>query len=278
MSFIDAHIHLWKFDQEKYGWIGNDMAILRQDFLPGKLEQTLHANGVNGCIAVQAHQSEWETHFLVEMAQKYSFIKGVVGWIDLQKENLEQRLDYFGGLPHIAGWRHVAQDEPDDFLQRSTVVNGIKKVQERGYAYDILIFEHQLPAALHLANACPDGRFILDHCAKPAIKKGGSLQKWAEGIKAFAEHPGMFCKLSGLLTEASWKSWSPKDFYPYLDVVFEHFGTSRLLFGSDWPVMLVAGMYVQWKSLLLKYMEQLSPEEVDGVMGKNALKAYQIQS
>lgn len=272
---LDSHVHFWKYDPVRDAWIGNDMKILQQDYLPGQLKSVLFNNDISGCIAVQADQSEVETRFLLELAAKYDFIKAVVGWIDLRNADLPQRIDHFSSFPKLKGFRHIAQAEADDFLARPEVINGIRTITERGYRYDILIRPQQLPAAISLVNNIPNGIFILDHCGKPDICNR-EIDKWSEGIQELAKHPGVYCKLSGLFTEANWKAWSPADFYPYLDVIFKAFGPDRILFASDWPVILVSGMYVQWKSLVIKYMEHLDDETKEAVMGGNAARAYNL--
>lgn len=272
---IDSHVHFWKYDKKRDSWITSNMKILREDYLPTTLAGTLKRNGVDGCIAVQADQSELETHFLVELAKTHSFIKGVVGWIDLQNENIGNRLQYFSQYPIIKGWRHIAQAEADDFLLQPAFQRGIAQLAAYGYTYDILIYPRQLEAALGFISEFPDQKMIIDHCAKPAIG-AKEMDKWASLIKQLASHPNVYCKLSGLFTETKWKQWSPAEFYPYLDTVFEAFGTSRLLYGSDWPVMLLSGMYVQWKSLLGKYMENFDLEEKKKVFGQNAVHFYNL--
>lgn len=272
---IDSHVHFWKYDKKKDAWITPEMKILKQDYLPEHLSLSLKRNGVDGVIAVQADQSELETLFLVELAKTHSEIKGVVGWIDLQHENISERLHYFSQFNSIKGWRHVVQAEPDDFLGGENFRRGVQALQQYNYVYDVLIYHHQLKAAVDFVSAFPEQVFVLDHCAKPDIKNK-SIEEWRLLIKEMAAHPGVSCKLSGLLTETSWKEWSPADFYPYLDVVFEAFGTNRLLFGSDWPVILLSGMYVQWKSLLEKYMENFTEEERLNVFGQNAVRIYNL--
>ncbi len=269
---VDAHVHFWEYDRKRDTWM-DDMKILQQDYLPQTLQPTLKRNDVDGVIAVQASQAELETHFLVELSKTHSFIKGVVGWVDLRDEKINERLDYFSQYPVIKGWRHVLQGEPDNFMLESEFLRGIKALQPFGYTYDILIYHHQLRAALELVAQVPEQPFIIDHCAKPNIAEK-KINEWGKLIREMATQENVYCKLSGLFTEAKWKQWSAAEFYPYLDIVFDAFGTDRLLFGSDWPVMLASGIYVQWKSLLEKYMENLPLEEKAKVMGENAERFY----
>lgn len=272
---IDTHVHFWKYHKIRDAWITGDMKTLQQDYLPQTLIGTLKRNGVDGCVAVQADQSELETLFLVELAKTHSIIKGVVGWVDLQNENIGERLHYFSQYPIIKGWRHVVQGEPDDFLLRPAFQKGISALQQYNYTYDVLIYPRQLKAALEFVARFPAQKLVIDHCAKPDIA-GKEIDEWAGMMKEIAKHPNVYCKLSGLFTEAKWKQWSPGEFYPYLDVVFDAFGTDRLLFGSDWPVILLSGMYVQWKSLLEKYMENFDRDEKENVFGKNATRFYNL--
>ena len=272
---IDTHVHFWKYDKVRDAWITNDMKILRQDYVPAHLIPTLKRNDVDGCVAVQAGQSEYETHFLVELSKTHPEIKGVVGWIDLLNKNLEERLQFFSQYNIIKGWRHVVQSEPDDFLLRADFQNGIRALQLYSYNYDILIYHYQLKAALEFVSKFPEQKFVIDHCAKPDIGKK-DIEEWKRSINEIAKHTNVYCKLSGLLTETRWKQWSPADFYPYLDTVFEAFGTDRLMFGSDWPVMLLSGIYVQWKSLLEKYMENFVEEDRLKVFGENAIQFYSL--
>ncbi len=271
---IDTHVHFWKYDKARDTWM-DKMKTLQQDYLPHTLAGTLQRNGVDACVAVQADSSELETHFLVELSKSHSFIKGVVGWVDLLGENVEERLDYFSQYAIIKGYRHVVQAEPDGFLLRPDFQRGISALAKYDYAYDILVYHHQLSSVLELVKAFPDQQFIIDHCGKPAIGEK-KLDEWATYIRKIAQHPKVYCKLSGLFTEAKWKEWSPAEFYPYFDVVFDAFGTDRLLFGSDWPVILVSGMYVQWKSMLEKYMEEMTVADKEKVFGSNAIDFYKL--
>ena len=272
---IDAHQHFWHFDPVRDAWITDEMAIIQRDFLPADLEPVLAANGMDGCVAVQASQSEKETLFLVQMAQSYDIVKGVVGWVDLQSDQLAERLAVLTEHPQIKGFRHVAQAEPDDFLTRPAVVEGIRQLAAFGLTYDILIYPSQLKAALHLVRSVPEVNFVIDHLAKPYIKKG-EISRWSNFMTQIAKHQNVSCKLSGMVTEADWQNWSKKDFFPYLDVVFEHFGPDRLLFGSDWPVCLVAANYTQVKTLVEDYVLAWGEEVRAKVFGANAVSFYKL--
>lgn len=270
---IDSHVHFWKYDRTKLDWIDNSMKILKQDYLPSTASSTFSRNGIKGVVAVQAEEAEVETLFLVELAKTNQMIRGVVGWVDLLADNVGSRLDYFSQFPIIKGYRHIAQKEEAGFFDREDFRRGLQALFERNLTYDILIYSKHLDSASKLVRDFPEQRFVLDHMAKPDVKKGG-MEKWKSGIEKLAEHTNVYCKLSGLFTEAKWKEWSAGDFYPYLDVVFKAFGTERLMFGSDWPVMLLSGMYVQWKSLLEKYMEHYDEETKELVFGGNAERFY----
>ncbi|WEK36571.1 MAG: amidohydrolase family protein [Candidatus Pseudobacter hemicellulosilyticus] len=272
---IDAHVHFWKYNKQRDNWITNDMKILREHYLPEQLDLSLRRNGIDGVVAVQASQEEVETRFLCELAATHPVIKGVVGWIDLQSPQIAERLQHFAQYPAIKGYRHIVQAEPDNFLLRPDFQRGIGALQPFNYTYDLLIYPRQLPNAIQLVGQFPDQPFVIDHCAKPEIRNH-KLAEWEPLIREIALQPNVHCKLSGLLTEAAWKQWSAGDLYPYLDVVFDAFGTNRLLFASDWPVMLLSGIYVQWKSLIEKYMEQLTEEEKENVFGTNAVNFYHL--
>lgn len=272
---IDSHVHFWKYDKSSYEWIDKSMKILQKDHLPEDIELTLKRNNVDGCVAVQAVSAEVETRFLAELANTHSYIKGVVGWTDLSSPDAEKRLSEFKQYPAIKGIRHIVQSEPDDFLYKEDFRRGVALLQDYGYAYDILIYPRQLKAARDFVAEFPGQTFILDHAAKPEIRNK-EIETWKQGIEELAAYPNVYCKLSGLTTEAKWKEWSPADFYPYLDVIFKAFGTDRLLYGSDWPVMLLSGIYVQWKSLLEKYMEGFVEEDREKVFGRNAQAVYSL--
>lgn len=274
---IDSHHHFWNYDPGRDDWITEDMEIIRRDFLPGDLFSVLKENGMAGSVVVQADPSENETRFLLDIAGRYDFVKGVVGWIDLTDERVEERIAFYREkAPRLKGFRHIVQSEPDDrFLLRKDFCRGIKLLGQYGYTYDILIYPKHLPAAIEFAARFPEQKFVIDHMAKPDIK-GKKMDPWAAQMNILAQNENVWCKVSGMITEADWDSWSEDDFAPYLEVVFEAFGTNRLLFGSDWPVCLVAGNYAKVKHLVVNYMKHLDVKEQEAVMGKNAVKFYQL--
>lgn len=270
---VDAHQHFWFYTPERDTWITDDMAVIRRDFLPADLEPILQANGIDGCVAVQADQSEAETILLVSLANAYGFIKGVVGWVDLRANDLYNKLETYSQYEELKGFRHVAQAEPDDFLIRPAVINGIRQLAAFGFTYDILIYPNQLKAALQLVREVPQVKFVIDHLAKPNVKKG-EITRWSNWMAEIAKQPNVSCKLSGMVTEADWHGWSKKDFFPYIDVAFREFGPDRLLFGSDWPVCLVAADYTQVKTVVEEYVQPWGDEVRGKVFGGNAVEFY----
>jgi L-fucono-1,5-lactonase len=274
---IDAHQHFWRYDAQRDGWITDEMSVLRRDYLPNDFLEELAANGMDGCVAVQADQSDRETLFLLELAAQPSAIAGVVGWVDLRSPDVRARLEYFSQFEKLCGFRHIVQSEPDDrFLLREDFRRGIASLHEFGFTYDILIYPKQLPAAINLVEQFPEQRFVIDHMAKPRIK-AGELSSWASQMRIIAANPNVFCKLSGLVTEADWQNWRADDFRPYLDVVFEAFGTDRLMFGSDWPVCLLAGSYRKVKQLIADYTRSFTDAENEKIFGANAIHFYDLK-
>ena len=272
---IDAHQHFWFYAPDRDTWISDEMAVLKRDFLPADLEPVLKANGIDGCVAVQASQSEEETLFLVKMAESYSIVKGVVGWVDLQSPTVYDRLENFSLFDEIKGFRHVAQAEPSDFLTRPDVVRGVRQLAAFDFTYDILIYPQQLRAALHLVRAVPEVNFVIDHLAKPRIGEQ-RINTWSNFMTEIAKCPNVSCKLSGLVTEGDWQNLNKKDFFPYLDVVFGQFGPDRLLFGSDWPVCLLAADYTQVKTLIEEYVQPWGNDVRAKVFGTNATAFYRL--
>ncbi len=273
---IDAHQHFWKYDPVRDAWIDGRMSVLKCDFLPEHFIPEMLASGIDACVAVQAGQSENETNFLLELAQQDRRISGVVGWVDLQASNVIEQLQYFSKFTKLCGFRHIVQDEPDDrFLLSESFLRGIAGLQQFGYTYDILIYPKQLSAAIEMVEKFPEQRFVVDHLAKPPVKSG-QLEPWAARMKAMASNPNVYCKLSGLVTEADWKNWHTNDFRRYLDVVFDAFGSDRLIFGSDWPVCLLAATYQQVLKLVTDYVQPISRTEKDKIFGLNAIHFYDL--
>ncbi|SEJ67654.1 L-fuconolactonase [Dyadobacter koreensis] len=272
---IDSHQHFWIYDSVRDSWITPEMEKIRQNFLPEDLKPVLAANGVDGCVAVQADQSNSETEFLLQLAEANDFIKGVVGWIDLRADNLYDRLEVCSQFEKLKGFRHIVQGEPDDFLLQPDFIKGVGQLVAFDFTYDILVYPTQLTASYTFAKQLPKVKFVLDHIAKPYIKKG-EMDTWAKDIKKLAELPNVYCKVSGMVTEADWYSWQNADFVPYLDTVLEAFGTDRLMFGSDWPVCLVAAEYSAMKDVLANYLSKLSKNEQNKVWGENAVKFYAL--
>ncbi|WP_343702650.1 amidohydrolase family protein [Chitinophaga sp.] len=271
---IDAHQHFWIFDPERDTWMTDDN--IRKNFLPADLAPVLEANGVDGCVAVQADQSEAETSFLLQLAAENDFIKGVVGWVDLRSPNVTERLSHFCQYPLLKGFRHIVQGEPDkDFLLREDFGQGIAALKQFDLAYDVLIYPHQLPAAVAFAKKFPEQRLVIDHLAKPDFETG-ELKGWEQHIRALGAMPHVHCKLSGMVTEADLQNWKQDDFIPFLDVALEAFGPGRLMFGSDWPVCLMAASYPQVKQIVTDYIAGLSAAEQAQIMGGNAAAFYKL--
>ena len=275
---IDSHQHFWRYDAARDAWITDSMAILKRDFVPEHLAAELTVNGIDASIAVQADQSENETTFLLGLAENHKRIVGVVGWVDFLSPRVAERLEYFSHFSKLRGLRHIAQSERDDrFLAREQFVKGVAQLRAFGFTYDILIYPKQLPAAIDLVTHLPDQRFVVDHLAKPEIKSG-KTSPWAAQMKEIAQNKNVFCKISGLVTEADWKRWKADDFKPYLDVAFSAFGVDRLMFGSDWPVCLLAATYRQVKQLIENYVKHFSQSDQDKIFGGNAAHFYGVKT
>lgn len=278
MLKIDTHQHFWLFDPVKDGWITDDMFVLQKNFLPQDIEPIMQHNDIAGCIAVQADQSEQETLFLLQLAKEHPCMLGVVGWADLKAGDINERLAYFKQFERLKGFRHILQAEDDvAFMLNEEFQRGIAALTRHGFTYDLLIKPQHLKAAGELAAAHPAQRFVVDHLAKPAIRDK-QVQPWKDDLFRLAEHGNVYCKISGMLTEADWDKWEPSNFTAYLDVAFDSFGTNRVMFGSDWPVCTLAGGYKQFIDLLELYMAQFTPPEQASFWGLNALKFYNIQS
>ncbi len=273
---IDAHQHFWKYNAHRDAWIDDSMTALKRNFQPEELKSELSNCGVEGCVAIQADQSEEETSFLLDLASQNQFIKGVVGWIDLRANNINDRLGHYAKNKKFKGVRHILQAETPDFMLEDHFTRGIKALSAFDLTYDILILPKHLGAALELVHRFPRQRFVLNHLAKPEIKDQ-IFSPWKEELMALAEMPNVYCKVSGLITEAHWHKWHPDQIYPYLDIVFEAFGIERLMYGSDWPVCLLAGGYATVYELLFDYTQSFLKEDREKIFGLNAQKFYKLE-
>ncbi|MDT0675270.1 amidohydrolase family protein [Autumnicola musiva] len=272
---FDAHVHFWNYNPQRDVWIDKNMGAITRDFLPEDYLEAIKNHEVNGCIAVQADQSEEETEFLLKLAEKHKFIKGVVGWVDLTAEDVAEKLKKFSQNKNLKGIRYVLQDKENDFCLNQTFLNGISKLQNFDLTYDILVDHRQLNSVIHLVEDFPEQPFVLDHLGKPDIKNI-KYQDWKKNIERLAEFRNVQCKLSGMVTEADWQSWKPENFKPYLDTVFTYFGTERVFFGSDWPVCKLAGDYQAVVKLMQDYTSLFSKSEKEAIFYKNAQKFYKI--
>jgi L-fuconolactonase len=274
---IDAHQHFWVYNPSEYGWIDESMAVLRRNFLPGDLKPELDNAGFQGCVAVQARQCLEETNWLLKLASESPFILGVVGWVDLRSMKLRSELEALAKETKLVGVRHIVQSEPDDkFLLQPEFLRGISLLEEFDLAYDILIHAKHLPVAAEFVRRFPRQRFVLDHLAKPQIRDE-ILHPWTEGIRKLAAFPNVYCKLSGLVTEAHWRNWKPEHLKPYLDIAWERFGPDRLMIGSDWPVCTVAASYSRTVGAVNDYLARCTGEVSEKVLGANAQRFYKLR-
>jgi L-fuconolactonase len=274
---IDAHQHFWQYDPAEHAWMTDKLAALRRDFMPQDLKPLLQTLEFDGCVTVQVRQNVAETRWMLELADRHDFIRGVVGWVDLCSPDLLSQLDHFAGHPKLVGVRHIVQDEPDDqYMLREDFRRGIAELGAFGLTYDVLVYPRQLPAAIRLVEEFPDQRFVLDHIAKPPIAEG-RLGQWEPDLRRLSELRNIWCKLSGMVTEARWSAWQPSDFDRYLDVVFEAFGPDRLMIGSDWPVCTLAAEYADAMGIVLDYIRQVPPREQAGILGENCARFYGLE-
>jgi L-fuconolactonase len=274
---IDSHHHFWRYNTDEFGWIDDAMASIRRDFLPPHLQAEIAAVGIDGVISVQARQSLAETEWLLQLAAHNDFIKGVVGWVPLIAPDVRTVLERFAAQPKLRAVRHVLQGEPDErYLLRADFNAGIRALREFDLRYDILIFERHLPQTIEFVDQHPSQTFILDHIAKPKIGLN-ELSPWREEITRLAERPNVYCKLSGMVTEADYTRWTDEQLQPYLDTVLEAFGPHRLMFGTDWPVCLVAASYSRWLEVIHEFISELSPTEQARIMGGTAAEAYGLK-
>jgi L-fuconolactonase len=276
MRRIDSHQHFWHYRPDEYGWIDGSMARLRRDFLPNDLKLEIDACGVDATVAVQARQKVEETKWLLELARSNPFIAGVVGWVPLIDAEVSESIGAFRELGSLVGVRQILQGEADDgYMLRKDFNRGIAALHEFDLAYDILVFERQLPQTVEFVDRHPDQVFVLDHVAKPRIRDA-SVSPWRELIGKLAERPNVFCKLSGMVTEADYASWTEQQLEPYFDTVLDTFGPGRLMFGSDWPVCLLAASYGKWLEVVSRRIATLSEHEREAILGGTASRVYRI--
>lgn len=273
---IDSHQHFWIFDHERDAWITAEMAAIQRNFLPVDLGPVLKENGIDGVVAVQASQSNEETRFLVDLASMYAMVKGVVGWVDLQAEDIADQLQHFSKFAIIKGFRHVIEGEEDpDFLIRPAFQRGISELSKHNFTYDLLIRPRHYSSTLACVAAFPAQRFVLDHLAKPGIRLK-EFEEWAAFIQELANYPNVFCKISGLVTEADWKNWTLDDFKPYIEHAVACFGKDRVMFGTDWPVCLLGASYEEVMQIAEHALTDFTKDELDAFWGGNAQRFYNL--
>lgn len=273
---IDTHQHFWKYNPESHGWINEEMKVIRKDFLPQDLLPVYKENGIDGCIAVQADQTEAETRFLLDLAAEHPFIKGVVGWVDFRSERIEERLAFYKTFDALKGFRHIVQAEADpNFLLRNAFMNGVALLEQYDFCYEILVYPHQLGSVLEFVRSFSNIRFVIDHIAKPYIKDG-FFDGWAAMMEEISCCPNVYCKVSGLVTEADYNHWNYEQLQPYLTHVLDCFGMERTMYGSDWPVCLVAGTYKDIKAVAEQAVADYSKKEQAAFWYKNAVAFYKM--
>lgn len=273
---IDAHQHFWRYDPVRHEWINDSMTAIRRDFLPEELAGIYQRHNIDGCVAVQVDQVESENDFLLGLSRQHHFIKGIVGWVDLRSPSIEQRLEHYASEKLMKGFRHIVQGESDpNFLLGQDFGRGISQLAKHGFTYDILVYHHQLVQVGPFVSKHPKQHFIIDHLAKPAILNG-EIKQWEKYMRSIAQHENVYCKLSGMVTEADFHRWTYEQLEPYIHVVLDAFSPSRVVYGSDWPVCLVAASYEQQLGVVRRAIEKLSDTEKAKVLGENAVRFYHL--
>jgi len=273
---IDAHQHFWKYNEREYGWMSDEMDVLRRDFLLDDLAAVQDPIGFDGAVTVQARMTVEETEWLLSIAEKSPRIRGIVGWVDFCAENVREDLDRFADHPKAVGFRHVVHDEPDDeYMLRPDFLRGLGILNDYDLTYDLLTFTKHLPVAEKVVQQFPDLPFVLDHISKPFIKDG-AVSPWDDDLRVLASYDNVTCKISGMVTEADWTNWKPEDFTPYMDIVLEAFGPNRLMIGSDWPVCTLAGQYGEVMQIVVDYVKKLSTDEQARILGGTCAEFYRL--
>tara|TARA_A100001015_G_scaffold146213_1_gene162100 strand:+ start:362 stop:1195 length:834 start_codon:yes stop_codon:yes gene_type:complete len=272
---IDTHNHFWIYDPLEYDWIDGSMSLLKRNYLPEEFSNVLANAAIGGCIAVQARQSDAETDWLLKLSDEFKIIKGVIGWVDLCNLNLHEFLEQKHQHNKLKGFRHVLQGEEDDFMLNPDFIRGIKILSEHDYCYEILVYENQLKSVRKLLNQLPEMRLVIDHIAKPNIKAKPD-QDWIHDLKAISLHKHVYCKLSGMVTEADWENWTPENIFPFIEHTITCFGENRVMYGSDWPVCLLAAKYNEVKNLLEQYLATQCKDSRDKIFSSNAKEFYRL--
>jgi L-fuconolactonase len=270
---IDSHQHFWQVGRFDYPWMSSDLGILYRDYLPADLAPLIQTNRT---VLVQASNSIAESKWLLELANANNFITGVVGWVDLTSRDINTQLDELCPHPKFKGVRHLVESEPDDdWLVRPAVLSGLKQLSARGLSYDLLVHTRHLKHVPLIAESCPDLPLVIDHLAKPPIARN-EIEEWSRSFQPVARYPNVYAKLSGLVTEANWTSWQTDDLRPYVDIALESFGVDRLMFGSDYPVCLLAASYDRVLDSCQEILKSLSDADRDKIFGQNAEKFYRL--
>ncbi|SOE20567.1 L-fuconolactonase [Spirosomataceae bacterium TFI 002] len=270
---IDAHHHFWNYNSEDFAWIDESMTAIRRSFLPPDLSPILKENGIEGSVLIQVNRDEKENEIFLQFANQNDFVKGTVGWLDLTAPNLEEKLEKYANEPKLKGFREIAQGNSDKYFPSPSFRKGVELLGKKGFTYDILVFERDLKNTLDFVESLPNNKFVIDHIAKPDIKNG-SIGRWSNYMKALAQYPNVSVKISGMTTEADWNNWKKEGFYIYLDHLMGAFGVNRLMYGSDWPVCLLAAKYAEQLAILKSYTKNLSTEEQRKIFHKNAVDFY----
>ena len=273
---IDSHQHFWQLGRFDYPWMNSSLGVLYRDYLPDQLEPILARNGVGKTVLVQASNSVEESRWLLKLADEHAFIGGVVGWVDLISDDVNRQLDELVSHPKFKGVRHLVESEPaDDWLVQPQVLRGLKRLSAYGVSYDLLVHTRHLMHIQKVVDACPDLKLVVDHMAKPPIAKG-TIETWRQELREVAANENIHCKLSGLVTEANRTSWTTGDLRPYVDCALELFGSSRLLFGSDHPVCLLAASYDRVLESFGELLTELSADEQERIFARNAAEFYRL--
>lgn len=272
---IDSHQHFWKYKPQTYNWIDERMQKIRMDYMPADLEPLLHKHRMDGTVAVQALALESDTDFLLDLANTNPCVKKVVGWVDVRAADLSKKIEQWDGQKKLAGFRHISQSEPPKQLYDPHLKKGLGLLFEKGYTYDVLVFPEHLQGVYDLTRNFPEQKFVLNHLAKPRIKNR-EMESWKKDIQRLGKFPNFYCKVSGMVTEADWDGWKQEDFKPYMDVVLETFGPNRIMYGSDWPVALVAASYTQVIDIVESYIDKLTQSEQQKIMGGASAEFYGI--